>query len=331
MATDYQKSLEDQIKGSSLWQDAWARLRRNRAAVVSAYVLATIVLCCIILPFITPIVQDPNLQELSNKNAGPSGEHWFGTDHLGRDIFSRVLYGGRISMLVGLVTTAVSVTIGVVWGAVAGFSGGRTDDIMMRTVDILYALPFLVIVILLGKVIAEHTSELTDNVVAFIAGEDAEMKRQLAVRTWVEPITTLVPLFIAIGALSWLNVSRIVRAQVQSIASQEFVEAAQSLGIPRFKILFKHILPNALGPIIVYTTLTIPGIMLFEATLSFLGLGVKPPNSSWGILIAEGADRMSANFPLLFFPSLFFAATLFALNFLGDGLRDALDPKSSKD
>ncbi|MGE9270438.1 MAG: ABC transporter permease, partial [Verrucomicrobiales bacterium] len=192
-------------------------------------------------------------------------------------------------------------------------------------------LPFLVIVILLGKAIEAHTSDLTDWLVDLITGEDAPMKDQLKTRTWLEPITTLVPLFIAIGALSWLTVSRIVRAQVQSIAKQEFVEAARSLGLSRTTILFRHILPNSLGPIIVYTTLTIPGVMLFEATLSFLGLGVKPPNSSWGILISEGADRMTSNFSLLFFPALFFSATLFALNFLGDGLRDALDPKSSKD
>jgi oligopeptide transport system permease protein len=318
-------------KGTSLWKDAALRLRRNNAAVGSIFVLAFIICLCVFLPISTTLVQDPNLQELANKNASPSGDHWFGTDHLGRDIFSRVLYGGRISILVGLVTTMVSVSIGVIWGAFAGFAGGRTDDAMMRTVDVLYALPFLVIVILLGKLIGGYTSELTDTVVSWFANEDSTMEKQLAVRTRVEPITTLVPLFIAIGALSWLTVSRIVRAQVQSIAKLEFVEAARSLGISRSKILFRHILPNAIGPIIVYTTLTIPGVMLFEATLSFLNLGVKPPNSSWGVLIKEGADRMSANLPLLFFPSLFFAATLFALNFLGDGLRDALDPKSSKD
>ena len=325
-------SSQDPVeKGSSLWHDAALRLRRNHAAVASLVVLAVIILSCVILPMIPGLVADPNLQSLPDKNLGPSADYWFGTDHLGRDIFARVLYGGRISILVGLITTCVSVTIGVVWGAVAGYSGGKVDDALMRVVDILYALPFLVIVILLGKVIEGHTSDLTDTLVDAFAGKDADMKAQLEVRTWLEPITTLVPLFIAIGALSWLTVSRIVRAQVQSIAKQEFIEAARSLGLSRTKILFRHILPNALGPIIVYTTLTIPGVMLFEATLSFLGLGVKPPNSSWGILISEGADRMSANLPLLLFPSLFFSATLFALNFLGDGLRDALDPKSSKD
>ena len=179
-------------KGSSLWHDAAVRLRRNHAAVASVFVLLFIILICTVLPFFS-VVQDPNLQELSNKNASPSSEHWFGTDHLGRDIFSRVLYGGRISILVGLVTTAVSVTIGVVWGAVAGFAGGRTDSVMMRTVDILYALPFLVIVILLGKIIEGHTKELADTVVMWFTGKDPEIKEQLSVRTWVEPITTLKP------------------------------------------------------------------------------------------------------------------------------------------
>lgn len=318
-------------KGASLWGDAAHRLRRNHAATVAVFVLAAIFLSCLVLPSIDGLIQDPNAQELPNKNQNPSSDHWFGTDHLGRDIFSRVLYGGRISIAVGLITTFVSVTIGVCWGAIAGYLRGFFDDLMMRIVDILYAMPFLIVVILLGKSIEPMTTDLTNNTVDFFAGAGSSVAEQNDTRTWVEPITTLVPLFIAIGALSWLTVSRIVRAQVQNIARQDFIEAARSLGLSHFTILFKHILPNSLGPIIVYTTLTIPGIMLFEATLSFLGLGVRPPNSSWGILIEEGANRMTANPWLLFFPSLFFASTLFALNFLGDGLRDALDPKSSKD
>ncbi len=317
-------------KGASLWKDAALRLSRNRAATVAFFILAIIFFACLVLPF-TPIIPDPTVQDLPGKNQSPTAAHWFGTDHLGRDIFSRVLYGGRITIAVGLITTFVSVTIGVVWGATAGYVRGFVDDFMMRIVDILYALPFLIIVILLGKTIEPWTAGMTNSVVDFFAGSDASVDEQNDTRTWVEPITTLVPLFIAIGTLSWLTVSRIVRAQVQNVARQEFVEAARSLGLGHLRILFKHILPNSLGPIIVYTTLTIPGIMLFEATLSFLGLGVKPPNSSWGILIEEGANRMTANPWLLFFPSLFFAATLFSLNFLGDGLRDALDPKSSKD
>jgi oligopeptide transport system permease protein len=316
---------------SSLWQDAVHRLVRNRAAVISVFVLALIIAACIILPAFHGFIRDPDLQDLPNKNLGPSGGHWFGTDHLGRDILSRVLSGGRISIAVGLITTLVSVTIGVCWGALSGYAGGKTDAVMMRIVDILYALPFLIVVILLGKTLEPLTAQLTKLVVGWFSPPGSLGASINKTTAWVEPITTLVPLFIAIGALSWLTVSRIVRAQVQSIARQEFVEAARSLGLGHFRILFRHILPNTLGPIIVYTTLTIPGVMLLEATLSFLGLGVKPPYSSWGILIDEGANRMLSNPWLLFFPTLFFASTLFALNFLGDGLRDALDPKSAKD
>ncbi len=316
---------------SSLWKDAAHRLSRNRAAMVSVVALTLIIAVCIILPAIPGLIQNPDLQDLPNKNLGPSVGHWFGTDHLGRDILSRVLSGGRISIAVGFITTLVSVTIGVCWGALSGYAGGWLDALMMRVVDILYALPFLIVVILLGKTLDPITGALTTKVVGWfspVGSDSAAINKTIA---WVEPITTLVPLFIAIGALSWLTVSRIVRAQVQSVAKLEFIEAARSLGLGHFRILFRHILPNTLGPIIVYTTLTIPGVMLLEATLSFLGLGVKPPYSSWGILIDEGANRMLSNPWLLFFPTLFFATTLFALNFLGDGLRDALDPKSAKD
>jgi len=317
-------------KGTSLWKDAWLRLRHNRAAIAGLVILAVIVLACVLLPFLPGVLQDPNAQNLADKNLPPGATHWFGTDQLGRDIFSRAIFGGRISILVGLITTFVSVTIGIVWGAIAGYVGGRTDALLMRIVDILYALPFLVIVILLSVTLQPWTAKLTEWTVKGVAGTDASQAAIGNVRTWVEPITTLVPLFIAIGALSWLTVSRIVRAQVQSVASMDFVEAARSLGLGHGRILFRHILPNTLGPIIVYATLTIPSIMLFEATLSFLGLGVKPPNSSWGVLIQEGANTMFSNpWPLLF-PSVLFSLTLFSLNFLGDGLRDALDPKSAK-
>lgn len=318
-------------KGSSPWRDAWHRLRRNRAAMAGLFALLIIGLTCIILPSIKDFLHNPNHTELPNRNLKPSAEHWFGTDHLGRDLFARVMYGGRISIAVGLITTLVAVTIGVVWGAVAGYAAGRLDAFMMRVVDILYALPFLVIIILLSTILQPMTGKLTEWAVNLFAGENAPMKKLDETRNWVEPLTTLVPVFIAIGALSWLTVSRIVRAQVQSVGSLEFVEAARSLGLGHLRILFRHILPNTLGPIIVYTTLTIPGVMLFEATLSFLGLGVKPPNSSWGVLIQEGANFMLTNPMQLVFPSIFFAVTLFALNFLGDGLRDALDPKAAKD
>jgi len=323
--------MTNEDKGSSLWFDAWLRLKHNRAAMVGLVLLAIIGVVCVVLPSIGDFLKDPNKTDLINRNLKPGADAWFGTDHLGRDLFSRVIFGGRISIAVGLITTFVSVTIGIVWGAVAGYVGGRTDAFLMRVVDILYAMPFLVIIILLSKILEPLTDELTEWAVNLIAGKKATLAQLGSTRNWVEPLTTLVPVFVAIGALSWLTVSRIVRAQVQSVASLDFVEAARSLGLGNLRILFRHILPNTLGPIIVYTTLTIPGVMMFEATLSFLGLGVKAPNSSWGVLIQEGANFMLTNPMQLAFPAIFFSVTLFSLNFLGDGLRDALDPKSSKD
>lgn len=306
-------------KGTSLWKDAWHRLSRNRPAIVSLVVIVVILLLCFIGPLL-PFVKSPTVINLGNAAAAPSGEHWFGTDSLGRDLFSRVLYGGQVSLLVGLVATAVAVCIGVVYGAVAGYAGGKVDDLLMRFVDILFSLPFLVLVILFALVMDKPAFEFTEWVIRVTGFE----------RNRVAPITTLIPLFIAIGAIGWLTIARIVRAQVMAVKKQDFVEAAVSLGLGRSRILFRHILPNVIGPIIIYTTLAVPGIMLLESVLSFLGLGVKPPNSSWGILIKEGADRMETSWLMLFFPSFFFASTLFALNFLGDGLRDSLDPKSAK-
>lgn len=307
-------------QGSSLWKDAWHRLARNKPALLSLGVLVVVVIACFIVPFL-PFVKNPTAINLANPAASPSAAYWFGTDQLGRDLFARVLYGGQVSLLVGFVATGVAVIIGVVYGAVSGYIGGKTDAVMMRFVDILFALPFLVLVILFALVVDEPSSDFTSWIIETTGWE----------RDRVAPITTLIPLFIAIGAIGWLTIARIVRAQVLSVKNLDFVEAAVSLGLSRFRILFRHILPNVIGPIIIYTTLAVPGIMLLESVLSFLGLGVKPPNSSWGILIKEGADRMEVTPYLLLFPSLFFAATLFALNFLGDGLRDALDPKSSKD
>lgn len=307
-------------EGSSLWKDAWHRLARNKPALLSLGVLVVVVIACFIVPFL-PFVKNPTAINLANPVASPSAAYWFGTDQLGRDLFARVLYGGQVSLLVGFVATGVAVIIGVVYGAVSGYVGGKTDAVMMRFVDILFALPFLVLVILFALVVDEPSSDFTSWIIETTGWE----------RDRVAPITTLIPLFIAIGAIGWLTIARIVRAQVLSVKNMDFVEAAVSLGLSRFRILFRHILPNVIGPIIIYTTLAVPGIMLLESVLSFLGLGVKPPNSSWGILIKEGADRMEVTPYLLLFPSLFFAATLFALNFLGDGLRDALDPKSSKD
>ncbi len=309
---------------------AWWRLRQHRPAMIGLWLLAIIVLSCVTLPLVPGWIQDPNAQFLQNKLQGPSAAHWLGTDHLGRDTFARLIYGGRISLAVGLVTTAVAISVGTVYGAIAGFSGTRTDSLMMRVVDVLYALPFLVIVILLGSLLQKQTNVWTEAAVMQLAGNQPSREDLQHWRTSIEPLMSLVPLFIAIGALSWLTIARIVRAQVQQISRLEYVEAARSLGLSSWQVLWRHVLPNAWGPVIVYATLTVPSVMLFEAVLSFLGLGVKPPNSSWGILIKEGAEMMLAHPLQLLFPSLIFTITLLALNFVGDGLRDAFDPRGSQ-
>jgi oligopeptide transport system permease protein len=281
--------------GASLWHDAWLRLKKNRAAVTGGVVLAVMVVLAILTPWIAPYGYEA--QNLDLGATPPSAAHWLGTDIFGRDLLTQILYGGRISLAVGFIATAVALVIGVTWGAVAGYVGGRIDSIMMRFVDILYALPFMIFIILLMVVFGRN----------------------------------ILLLFLAIGAVEWLTMARIMRTQVQSLRQQEFVEAAVSLGLPPSAIIFKHIIPNALGPIIVYTTLTIPSVMLLEAFLSFLGLGIQPPQTSWGLLISYGAETMEEYPWLLIFPGLALTITLFSLNFLGDGLRDALDVRGSKD
>ena len=283
-------------------------------------ILFIIGILCFIIPAL-PFIPDPNTQDLGNTFLPPGADHLLGTDQSGRDLLARLLYGGQISLLVGIVATTVSVIIGLVYGAIAGYAGGKTDSLMMRIVDILYGLPFLVLVILFSLLISEHAKELTENLVARWPEQELFIKKFI----------NLVPLFIAIGALGWLTMARVARAQVLSIKKQEFVEAAVSLGLSHPKILLRHIMPNMLGPVIVYATLTVPGFVLTEATLSFLGLGVESPNSSWGILLSEGANYMETHPRLLIIPSISFSLTLLALNFLGDGLRDALDPKAAKD
>lgn len=286
---------DEQESGSSLWRDAWHRLAKNKMAVLSAIILILIILAAFLGPQFSK--QSYETQNLRLGATPPSGDHWLGTDTLGRDLLVRILYGGQISIAVGLCATAVALTIGVLYGTVSGFLGGKVDAFMMRIVDIIFALPFTVFVILL---------------MVFFGRK-------------------FVLLFAAIGAVQWLTMARIVRGQVQSLRRQEFIEAAEALGLSKLRIIFRHMIPNALGPIIVYATLTVPSVMLLEAFLSFLGLGVQPPMSSWGVLIKEGADSME-EFPwLLLYPGLFLAITLFSLNFLGDGLRDALDPRAAKD
>ncbi len=281
--------------GSSLWHDAWLRLRKNRLAVFGMGALAVVAVACVLGPWLSPYGYEQ--QDLGSTFAPPGAKHWLGTDQLGRDLLVRLLFGGRVSLGVGLAATFVALTIGVVYGAVAGFFGGKADAFMMRGVDIMYSLPFPIFVILLMVFFGRN----------------------------------IVLLFVAIGAVEWLTMARIVRSQVMAVKKMEFIEAARSLGFGRRRIIFRHILPNILGPIIVYTTLTIPAVMLLEAFLSFLGLGVQPPMSSWGVLIKQGAEQMEEYPWLLIFPATLFSLTLFSLNFLGDGLRDALDVRSSKD
>ena len=279
----------------SLWRDALGRLYKNKPAAFSALVLCLMVLAALITPWIAPY--DYEVQNLDLGATPPSAAHWLGTDIFGRDLLTQILYGGRISLAVGFVATAVALVIGVSWGAIAGYFGGRVDSIMMRFVDIVYALPFMIFIILLMVVFGRN----------------------------------IVLLFVAIGAVEWLTMARIMRTQVQNLKQQEFVEAAVSLGLPPSSIIFKHILPNAIGPIIVYTTLTIPSVMLLEAFLSFLGLGIQPPQTSWGLLISYGSETMEEYPWLLIFPGLALTITLFSLNFLGDGLRDALDVRNAKE
>ncbi len=314
------KTLPHYQPGQSLWQDARERLMRNRAAQASLLFLALMVAACFVLPLF-PCIADPNATNLGNIAAPCSWEHPFGTDQLGRDLLARVLYGGRISLLVGVVATLVSFSIGLVYGLISGYAGGRVDALMMRAVDVLFALPFIVLVIVFSLSIEEPVKELTAWVVETTGWS----------RSAIAPILGLVPLFVAIGALGWLTLARIVRTQTMEIKGQDYVLAARSLGLGHMAILFRHIAPNLLGTVVVYTTLAVPGIMLTESTLSFIGLGVKAPNSSWGTLIKEGADRLEVAPGLLLFPATFFCLTLLALNFLGDGLRDAIDPRASKD
>ncbi len=303
-------------QGQSLWQDARLRLQQNTLARVASYCLILICIACFILP-LTPLIQAPNTIHLDQITAALSWQHPFGTDQLGRDLLARVLYGGRISLLVGFVSTTVSLIVGLIYGLISGYAGGRIDSFMMRTIDLLFALPFMVLVIIFSLSIEEPSRQLSQWVVQ-ITGLSYDT---------VAPLLGLIPLFIAIGALGWLTLARIVRSQCMEIKSQEYVLAARSLGLSHFTILMRHIAPNLWGTVIVYTTLAVPGMMLTESTLSFIGLGVKAPNSSWGTLIKEGADRMEVSPALLCFPALFFALTLLSLNFLGDGLRDAIDPK----
>jgi oligopeptide transport system permease protein len=284
--------MEKAVKGRSLWDDARRRLLRNRGAVAGMIVLAILVAAAIVGPYLTSYTYDE-----INKNdvwmAPLAGGHLLGTDSLGRDLLARLLIGLRVSLAIGLVATIVSLVIGVTWGAVAGFVGGRLDEAMMRIVDILYSLPFIFFVILLMVTFGSN----------------------------------IILIFVAIGAVEWLTMSRIVRGQTLTLKHKEFVEAARAAGLGQRAIIGRHIVPNLLGPVVVYVTLTIPAVILAESFLSFLGLGVQPPMASLGTLIANGAQDMELAWWLLVFPSLVMVITLMSFNFIGDGLRDAIDPK----
>lgn len=281
------------VPSRSLWADGYRRLKKNRMTMGSLIILTLIAAGALFAPVISPHPYDEIYWDRIGIPPDLANDHWFGTDSNGRDLFVRTLYGARVSLMVGVVATLVSLLIGVAYGAIAGYFGGVADTIMMRFVDVLYALPFMFFVILL---------------VVFCG-------------------RSILLIFIAIGAVEWLTMARIVRGQTLSIKQREFIEAAHAIGVPNATIIRRHIIPNVLGPVIVYATLTIPQVILIESFLSFLGLGVQEPLTSWGVLISEGAQQMESAPWMLIFPALFLATTLFCFNFIGDGLRDALDPK----
>ncbi|HEV8676336.1 MAG TPA: ABC transporter permease [Methylomirabilota bacterium] len=275
-------------------REAWRRLRRNRLAMLGAAVLLALAALAALTPWMAPYSYAKT--DLAYGARPPSWQHPLGTDELGRDLLTRIMWGARVSLGVGVLATLVSLTIGVSYGAVAGYLGGRGDQLMMRVVDILYGLPFMFFVIILMVVLGRNIFNL----------------------------------FVALGAVQWLTMARIVRGQVLALKAREFVQGARAVGGRPLRILAIHLVPNAAGPIIVYATLTVPAVMLEEAFLSFLGLGVQPPMASWGSLASEGAVAMEPYPWLILFPGLALTLTLFSLNFLGDGLRDALDPQVAR-
>jgi oligopeptide transport system permease protein len=306
-------------------QRAWRRFRRKRVTVVSTALLSAVVALALIWPLFGHPRLAPHLPQamtwspvaLTEAQFQPPGAaHWFGTDVHGRDLLSRVFYGARISLLIGVVGALVSLLIGVPWGAVAGYVGGRWDALMMRFVDILYSLPSIVFVIVLIAVLEESFKAWLANWFSAETGATANM----------------LLLFVGLGAVSWLTMARIVRGQVLSLRTRSFVEASRSLGAGHARILLRHILPNVYGIIITYLTLTVPAIILYESFLSYLGLGIQPPQASLGYLIADGADNINAiriYWWLIVFPGFLLTTTLLALNFLGDALRDAWDPRAT--
>lgn len=312
------------ISGTSLARDAWRRLLKNKLAVFGLVVIVFMLFAVTVGPAIIQALTgytydfqptDTNLI----KSMPPSWTHPMGTDDLGRDILARVLQGGRISLMVGIISTIVSLIVGVTYGAISGYLGGRIDNLMMRIVDILYSIPYILIVIVL------LSSFKGPNAPAFI-----QSLSELFGGANNQGLTQIFLLFFALGLVSWLTMARVVRGQILSLKNQDFVMAARATGVSTLGIVFRHLIPNTLGPVIVYATLTIPSVMLTEAFLSFLGLGVQPPYASWGSLAFEGIKSMAIYPWQIIFPGVTMAITLFSLNFLGDGLRDALDPQTRK-
>jgi oligopeptide transport system permease protein len=276
------------------WQDAWRRLKQNKMAMVGLWTIAAILLIAIFGPMVSPYSYSD--QDLASQNQGPSRAHWLGTDDLGRDMLTRLMYGARISLTVGIMASVLNLTVGVIYGGISGYYGGRVDNIMMRIVEILTAIPMLLYVILLMVIL--------------------------------EP--GLQNILIALGVVYWLSMARIVRGQVLSLKEQDFVLAARTIGASDWRIILKHLVPNAMGPIIVTATLNIPSAIFTEAFLSFIGLGVSAPMASWGALASDALQGFRTYPWQLFYPAIAISITMFAFNFLGDGLRDALDPKQRK-
>ncbi len=315
------------IKGTSLGRDAWRRLLKNKLAVFGLVVMALMIIAVTLGPVIirltTGMTADYIPSDVGNgelvASFPPSGQHPMGTDDAGRDMLARVLQGGRISLMVGVISTIVSLIVGVSYGAVAGYMGGRIDNIMMRIVDIIYAIPYILIVIVLLSVFGgPNTPGWITSLAETFGGAGNQGLAQIFL------------LFFALGLVSWLTMARVVRGQILSLKNQEFVLAAKATGVSTPSIIFRHLVPNALGPVIVYATLTVPSVMLTEAFLSFLGIGVQAPFASWGSLAADGIKNIAIYPWQLLFPGITMALTLFSLNFLGDGLRDALDPQTRK-
>jgi len=287
------KEMDGLVAGRSLWSDARRRFMRNKAAVISLGLLLLISLACVVGPWVLPHAFDSADWDAMSMPPSWKNAHFWGTDEAGRDLLVRALVGGRVSLTVGLLATLASVSLGIVWGATAGFVGGKVDALMMRIVDMMYAVPYLLIAILLVTLLGREF--------------------YLVVLT--------------ITVFSWMDMARVVRGQTLSLRSMEYVEAARAMGVSTTRIIFRHIVPNLLGVVVIYTTVTVPGVILTESVLSFLGLGIQEPMTSWGVLIQDGAKVMEVSPWILLFPAALLSVTLYCFNFIGDGLRDALDPK----